>query len=204
VDTLVYTTPEIERIARVAFEAAERRRKHLTSVDKANVLSTSELWRRVVTEVGRNFPDVRLDHIYVDNASMQLLRQPACFDVLVAENTFGDILSDEAAMLTGSIGLLPSASLGKGVGLYEPIHGSAPDIAGQDKANPIAAILSAAMLLTYSLKAGPAAAAIESAVSHVLDQGYRTPDIQQPGTRTVGTRQMGDLVAEAVLAAGGS
>jgi 3-isopropylmalate dehydrogenase len=201
VDTLVYTTPEIERIAMVAFQAAQRRRKHLTSVDKANVLVSSELWRRVVTEVGKKFPEVRLDHMYVDNASMQLLRQPRFFDVLVAENTFGDILSDEAAMLTGSIGLLPSASLGKQVGLYEPIHGSAPDIAGQDKANPIAAILSAAMLLEYSLKAGAAAAAIEAAVSRVLDQGYRTPDIQQPGTRPVGTRRMGDLIAEAVLAA---
>ena len=201
VDTLVYTTPEIERIARIAFQAAQRRRKHLTSVDKANVLVTSELWRRVVTEVGKKFPQVRLDHMYVDNASMQLLRQPRFFDVIVAENTFGDILSDEAAMLTGSIGLLPSASLGKGVGLYEPIHGSAPDIAGQDKANPIAAILSAAMLLEYSLKAGTAAAAIEAAVSRVLDRGYRTPDIQQPGTQPVGTRRMGDLIAEAVLAA---
>lgn len=201
VDTLVYTTPEIERIAEVAFQAAQRRRKHLTSVDKANVLVSSELWRRVVTKVGQKFPEVRLDHVYVDNASMQLLRQPKFFDVIVAENTFGDILSDEAAMLTGSIGLLPSASLGKQVGLYEPIHGSAPDIAGQDKANPIAAILSAAMLLEYSLKAGTAAAAIEAAVSRVLDQGYRTPDIQQPGTRPVGTRRMGDLIAEAVLAA---
>jgi 3-isopropylmalate dehydrogenase len=201
VDTLVYTTPEIERIARIAFQAAQRRRKHLTSVDKANVLVTSELWRRVVTEVGKKFPQVGLDHMYVDNASMQLLRQPRFFDVIVAENTFGDILSDEAAMLTGSIGLLPSASLGNGVGLYEPIHGSAPDIAGQDKANPIAAILSAAMLLEYSLKAGTAAAAIEAAVSRVLDRGYRTPDIQQPGTQPVGTRRMGDLIAEAVLAA---
>jgi len=200
VDTLVYTRPEIERIAKVAFDAANRRRKHLTSVDKANVLASSELWRRIVTEVGAGFPEVRLDHMYVDNASMQLLRHPKGFDVLVAENTFGDILSDEAAMLTGSIGLLPSASLGAGVGLYEPIHGSAPDIAGLDTANPIAAILSAAMLLEYSLGAAPAAAAIESAVSRVLDQGYRTPDIQQPGSRRVGTREMGDRIAEAVLA----
>jgi 3-isopropylmalate dehydrogenase len=199
VDTLIYTTSEIERIARVAFEAAERRRKHLTSVDKANVLASSELWRRVVTEVGAAFSTVRLDHMYVDNASMQLVRQPTFFDVLVAENTFGDILSDEAAMLTGSIGLLPSASLGNGVGLYEPIHGSAPDIAGQDRANPIAAILSAAMLLEHSLKAATGAAAIESAVGRVLDQGYRTPDIRQPGTQVVGTRQMGDLIAEAVI-----
>jgi 3-isopropylmalate dehydrogenase len=201
VDTLSYTTPEIERIARVAFEAAQRRQRRLTSVDKANVLASSELWRRVVTAVGSAYPNVRLDHMYVDNAAMQLVRQPTTFDVIVAENTFGDILSDEAAMLTGSIGLLPSASLGNGVGLYEPIHGSAPDIAGQDVANPIAAILSAAMLLTYSLKAAEAAAAIEAAVSYVLDQGYRTPDIRQPGTQTVGTRRMGDLVAEAVRAA---
>ena len=200
VDTLIYTTPEIERVARVAFEAARGRRHHLTSVDKANVLASSELWRRVVTEVGREFPEVRLDHMYVDNASMQLVRQPTCFDVLLAENTFGDILSDEAAMLTGSIGLLPSASLGNGVALYEPIHGSAPDIAGQDRANPIAAILSAAMLLEYSLREKAAAAAIESAVSRVLEQGYRTPDIQQPGTRVVGTRRMGDLITQTVLA----
>ena len=198
VDTCVYTTPEIERIARIAFQAAQRRKRHVTSVDKANVLASSELWRRVVTEVGKEFPEVRLDHMYADNASMQLVRQPRSFDVIVAENTFGDILSDEAAMLTGSIGLLPSASLGNGVGLYEPIHGSAPDIAGQDKANPIAAILSAAMLLEYSLKAGTASATIQEAVSHVLDQGYRTPDIQQPGTRLVGTCRMGDLIAEAV------
>jgi 3-isopropylmalate dehydrogenase len=201
VDTCVYTTPEIERIARIAFEAARRRGKHVTSVDKANVLASSELWRRVVTELGKEFPEVRLDHMYADNASMQLVRQPRFFDVIVADNTFGDILSDEAAMLTGSIGLLPSASLGKGVGLYEPIHGSAPDIAGQDKANPIAAILSAAMLLEHSLKAGMAAAAIEAAVSRVLDQGYRTLDIHQPGTRLVGTRRMGDLIAGAVHAA---
>jgi 3-isopropylmalate dehydrogenase len=200
VDTLIYTTPEIERIARVAFEAARRRRRRLTSVDKANVLASSELWRRVVTAVGAAFPDVSLDHMYVDNAAMQLVRRPKSFDVIVAENTFGDILSDEAAMLTGSIGLLPSASLGRGVGLYEPIHGSAPDIAGRDEANPIAAILSAAMLLEYSLKAGEAATAVEAAVSRVLDQGYRTLDISQPGAQTVGTRRMGDLVAEAVLA----
>ena len=200
VDTLIYTTPEIERIAMVAFEAARRRRRRLTSVDKANVLASSELWRRVVTRVGAAFPEVSLDHMYVDNAAMQLVRRPKSFDVIVAENTFGDILSDEAAMLTGSIGLLPSASLGRDVGLYEPIHGSAPDIAGRDEANPIAAILSAAMLLEYSLKAGEAATAIEAAVTHVLDQGFRTLDIQQPGTQTVGTRRMGDLVAEAVLA----
>jgi len=201
VDTCVYTTPEIERIARIAFQTAQRRKRHVTSVDKANVLASSELWRRVVTEVGKEFPEIRLDHMYADNASMQLVRQPRSFDVIVAENTFGDILSDEAAMLTGSIGLLPSASLGKGVGLFEPIHGSAPDIAGQDKANPIAAILSGAMLLEYSLKADTASATIQEAVSRVLDQGYRTPDIEQPGTRLVGTSRMGDLIAEAVSAA---
>lgn len=200
VDTLIYTTPEIQRIARMGFEAAGRRRKHLTSVDKANVLATSELWRRVVTEMGTAFPDVRLDHMYVDNAAMQLVRQPASFDVIVTENTFGDILSDQAAMLTGSIGLLPSASLGTGAGLYEPIHGSAPDIAGQDRANPIAAILSAAMLLEYSLQVGSAAAAIQAAVGQILDQGYRTPDLQQVGTQAVGTCRMGDLIAEAVRA----
>lgn len=200
VDTLIYTTPEIQRIARMGFEAARRRRKHLTSVDKANVLATSELWRRVVTEMAVAYADVRLDHMYVDNAAMQLVRQPTAFDVIVTENTFGDILSDQSAMLTGSIGLLPSASLGTGVGLYEPIHGSAPDIAGQDRANPIAAILSAAMLLEYSLQAGSAAAAIEAAVGRVLDQGYRTPDLQQAGTPAVGTCRMGDLIAEAVQA----
>jgi 3-isopropylmalate dehydrogenase len=198
VDTCVYTTPEIERIARIAFEAAQGRERHVTSVDKANVLASSELWRRVVTDVSKEFPKIRLDHMYADNASMQLVRQPRFFDVIVADNTFGDILSDEAAMLTGSIGLLPSASLGKGVGLYEPIHGSAPDIAGPDKANPIAAILSAAMLLEYSLKASTAAATIQSAVARVLDQGFRTTDIQQPGTHLVGTRRMGELITQAV------
>jgi 3-isopropylmalate dehydrogenase len=202
VDTLVYTTREIERIARVAFQAAQRRRRRLTSVDKANVLVTSELWRRVVTQVSAEFPEVRLDHMYVDTASMQLVRNPRSFDVLLTENTFGDILSDEAAMLTGSIGLLPSASLGDGVGLYEPVHGSAQDIAGKDAANPIAAILSTAMLLEHSLMAGPAAAAIDAAVSQVLLHGYRTPDIPQPGARIIGTRQMGDLIAAAIQAPG--
>ena len=198
VDTLIYTTPEIQRIARMGFEAARRRRRHLTSVDKANVLSSSELWRRVVTQMGAAFPEVQLDHMYVDNAAMQLVRQPSFFDVIVTENTFGDILSDQSAMLTGSIGLLPSASLGPTTGLYEPIHGSAPDIAGQDRANPIAAILSAAMLLTHSLKADAAAVALEAAVAAVLNQGYRTPDIQHAGAKLVGTRRMGDLIAEAV------
>ncbi len=203
VDTLIYTTPEIQRIAQIAFEAAARRRRRLTSVDKANVLSSSELWRRVVSDLGARYPTVRLEHLYVDNAAMQLVRQPAAFDVLVTENTFGDILSDLAAMLTGSIGLLPSASLGNGPGLFEPIHGSAPDIAGQDKANPIAAILSAAMLLQYALRAPAAAAALEAGVAQALDQGYRTPDIAQPGSRVIGTREMGDHIAEAVSAGRG-
>ncbi len=198
VDTLIYTTPEIERIARTGFQLAGQRRRRLTSVDKVNVLATSQLWRRVVTRVGKDFPDVELDHILVDTCSMQLIREPRRFDVLLTENTFGDILSDEAAMLTGSIGMLPSASLGDGPGLYEPIHGSAPDIAAQDKANPLAAILSAAMLLRHSLHQEAAAAAIESAVADVLEQGYRTIDIMQPGMKPVGTARMGDLVAERV------
>ncbi|MBI3779853.1 MAG: 3-isopropylmalate dehydrogenase [candidate division NC10 bacterium] len=199
VDTLNYTTPEIERIARVGFQIAGRRRRHLTSVDKANVLASSQLWRRVVTTMAREYPDIELDHILVDNCAMQLIREPRRFDVLLAENTFGDILSDEAAMLAGSIGMLPSASLGEGPGLYEPIHGSAPDIADQDKANPLAAILSAAMLLRHSLRQEPAAAAIEIAVLDVLEQGYRTMDIMQPGKKQVGTARMGDLVAERVV-----
>ena len=199
VDTLIYTTPEIERIARVGFQIAGRRRRHLTSVDKANVLASSQLWRRVVTDMAREYPDIELDHILVDNCAMQLIREPRRFDVLLTENTFGDILSDEAAMLAGSIGMLPSASLGEGPGLYEPIHGTAPDIAGQDKANPLAAILSAAMLLRHSLRQELAAAAIEIAVLDVLEQGHRTIDIMQPGKKQVGTARMGDLVAERVV-----
>jgi 3-isopropylmalate dehydrogenase len=198
VDTLTYTAVEIERIARVAFEAARRRRKRLTSVDKANVLATGELWRTVVGRVAAGFPEVALEHLYADTAAMQLLQRPAAFDVLLAENTFGDILSDEAAVLAGSLGLLPSASLGTGVSLYEPVHGSAPDIAGQDRANPIAAVLSGAMLVEYSLHREDVAAAIEAAVGRVLERGYRTIDIRQPGTEVIGTRRMGDLIAEAV------
>jgi 3-isopropylmalate dehydrogenase len=200
VDTLIYTTPEIERIARIGFQIAAQRRKRLTSVDKVNVLASSQLWRRVVTETAREFPDIKLDHMLVDNCSMQLIRDPRQFDVLLTENTFGDILSDEAAMLAGSIGMLPSASLGDGPGLYEPIHGSAPDIAGQDTVNPLATILSAAMLLRYSLHHELAAAAIETAVSRVLEAGYRTPDIWQPGPAVlVNTAHMGDLVVESLV-----
>jgi 3-isopropylmalate dehydrogenase len=200
VDTLIYTTPEIERIARIGFQIAAQRRKRLTSVDKVNVLASSQLWRRVVTETAKEFPGIELDHMLVDNCSMQLIRDPRQFDVLLTENTFGDILSDEAAMLAGSIGMLPSASLGDGPGLYEPIHGSAPDIAGQDTANPLATILSAAMLLRHSLHHELAAAAIEAAVSRVLDQGYRTPDIWQPGpTVLVSTAHMGNLVVESIV-----
>ncbi len=199
VDTLIYTTPEIERIARIGFQIAAQRRKRLTSVDKVNVLASSQLWRRVVTETAKEFPGIELDHMLVDNCSMQLIRDPRQFDVLLTENTFGDILSDEAAMLAGSIGMLPSASLGNGPGLYEPTHGSAPDIAGRNTVNPLATILSAAMLLRYSLHHELAAAAIEAAVSRVLEAGYRTPDIWQPGPAVlVGTAHMGDLVVESI------
>jgi 3-isopropylmalate dehydrogenase len=194
VNTEVYTTAEITRIAKVAFEAARKRRKKVTSVDKANVLESSELWRRVVIGVAKGYPDVELSHLYVDNCAMQLIRNPKQFDVLVTTNLFGDILSDEAAMLTGSIGMLPSASIGSRVGMYEPIHGSAPDIAGQDLANPIATIASAAMLLSYSFNLDKEAAAIERAILRVLEQGYRTKDIQSPGCKLVGTKEMGRLI----------
>ncbi len=199
IDTMIYTTWEIERIARIGFRLAGQRRRRLTSVDKANVLATSQLWRRVVSGMAKDHPDIELEHILVDNCSMQLIREPRHFDVLLTENTFGDILSDEAAMLAGSIGMLPSASLGEGPGLYEPIHGAAPDIAGQDKANPLAAILSAAMLLRHSLHQEAAAVAIERAVSNVLEQGHRTVDIMQQGKNQVGTARMGDIVAERVV-----
>ncbi len=199
IDTLIYTTPEIERIARIGFQIAAQRRRRVTSVDKVNVLASSQLWRRVVTEAAKAFPDIELEHMLVDNCAMQLIRDPRQFDVLLTENTFGDILSDEAAMLAGSIGMLPSASLGEGPGLYEPIHGSAPDIAGQDKVNPLAAILSAALLLRHSLHHDSAAAAVEQAVAGVLEQGDRTIDIMQPGMKQVGTARMGDLVAERVV-----
>jgi len=198
-DTMRYTRPEIERIARVAFDAARRRGKRVTSVDKANVLETFQFWKDVVTEVHRDYPDVALDHMYVDNAAMQLVRAPKSFDVVVTGNMFGDILSDEAAMLTGSIGMLPSASLdGSGKGLYEPSHGSAPDIAGKDVANPLATILSVAMMLRYSLQQQEAAARVERAVQDVLTSGLRTADIWSEGTTKVGTRAMGDAVVAAL------
>jgi len=193
-DTMVYTSYEIERIGRVAFDTACRRRKKLTSVDKANVLKTSELWRRVITKLASNYPDVELNHLYIDNCAMQLVLNPTQFDVIVTGNLFGDIISDEAAMLVGSIGLLPSASVGDKVGLYEPVHGSAPDIAGENKANPLAMILSTAMMLRYSFGLKKEAKAVETAVSEVLSDGYRTQDIYQPGTKLVGTCAMGDLV----------
>jgi 3-isopropylmalate dehydrogenase len=198
-DTMRYSRPEIERIAHVAFQAARKRRGKLLSVDKANVLETFQFWRDVVTEVHAEYPDVELEHMYVDNAAMQLVKAPKRLDVVVTGNMFGDILSDEAAMLTGSIGMLPSASLNsKGQGLYEPSHGSAPDIAGKGIANPLATILSAAMMLRYSLQQAEAADRIESAVQHVLASGLRTGDIWSEGTVRVGTREMGDAVANAL------
>ncbi|HXD40534.1 MAG TPA: 3-isopropylmalate dehydrogenase [Ramlibacter sp.] len=198
-DTMRYSRPEIERIAHVAFEAARKRSKRVTSVDKANVLETFQLWKDVVTEIGTQYPDVALDHMYVDNAAMQLVRAPKKFDVVVTGNMFGDILSDEAAMLTGSIGMLPSASLNtSSQGLYEPSHGSAPDIAGKGIANPLATILSAAMMLRYSLDQSQAADRIESAVKDVLASGLRTADIYSEGTKQVGTREMGDAVVAAI------
>lgn len=198
-DTMRYSRPEIERIAHVAFQAARKRNKRLTSVDKANVLETFQFWRDVLTEVGLQYPDVTLDHMYVDNAAMQLVRAPKKFDVLVTGNLFGDILSDEASMLTGSIGMLPSASLNASQqGLYEPSHGSAPDIAGKGIANPLATILSAAMMLRFSLNQELAARRIERAVKAVLAQGLRTQDIASQGTRLVGTVAMGDAVVSAL------
>jgi 3-isopropylmalate dehydrogenase len=198
-DTMRYSRPEIERIAHVAFQAARKRNKKVTSVDKANVLETSQFWKDVVTEVHAQYPDVELEHMYVDNAAMQLVKAPKKFDVLVTGNMFGDILSDEAAMLTGSIGMLPSASLNEaGRGLYEPSHGSAPDIAGKDLANPLATILSVAMMLRFSLNQPEAADRIESAVQHVLASGLRTADIWSEGTTKVGTRAMGDAVVAAL------
>ena len=198
-DTMRYTRPEIERIAHVAFQAARKRSKRVTSVDKANVLETFQFWKDVVTEVSKDYPDVELDHMYVDNAAMQLVRAPKRFDVIVTGNMFGDILSDEAAMLTGSIGMLPSASLNaSSQGLYEPSHGSAPDIAGKGVANPLATIMSVAMMLRFSLNQAEAADRIESAVGQVLRFGLRTADIHAPGTTLVGTRQMGDAVVAAL------
>lgn len=198
-DTEAYGVGEVERIARTAFDIARKRKSHVTNVDKANVLESSRLWREVVLDVAKEYPDVELAHMYVDNAAMQLVRDPQQFDVMVTTNMFGDILSDEASMITGSIGMLPSASLGKSrLGMYEPIHGSAPDIAGQDKANPIATILSAAMMLRHSFDLETEAAAIEQAVTAVLNQGYRTGDIMSAGMNLVGTKQMGALIREAL------
>jgi 3-isopropylmalate dehydrogenase len=198
-DTMRYTRPEVERIARVAFEAARKRSKRVTSVDKANVLETFQFWKDIVTEVHKDYPDVALDHMYVDNAAMQLVKEPKRFDVVVTGNMFGDILSDEASMLTGSIGMLPSASLNaSNQGLYEPSHGSAPDIAGKGVANPLATILSAAMMLRFSLNQEGAAVRIEDAVKKVLAQGLRTGDIYSEGTTKVGTAQMGDAVVKAL------
>ncbi len=196
-DTMRYSRPEIERIAHVAFQAARKRGKKVTSVDKANVLETFQFWKDVVTEVGLEYPDVTLDHMYVDNAAMQLVKAPKKFDVIVTGNMFGDILSDEAAMLTGSIGMLPSASLNaSNQGLYEPSHGSAPDIAGQGIANPLATIMSAAMMLRFSLNQAEAADRIEAAVAQVLEQGLRTADIYSEGTTKVGTVEMGEAVVK--------
>jgi 3-isopropylmalate dehydrogenase len=198
-DTMRYSEPEIRRIARVGFEAARKRSRRLCSVDKANVLETSQLWREVVTDEGKRYGDVELSHMYVDNCAMQLVRNPKQFDVIVTGNMFGDILSDEASMLTGSIGMLPSASLDeRGKGLYEPIHGSAPDIAGKGLANPLATILSAAMMLRYSLGQPAAAARVEDAVRKVLRDGLRTGDIHTQGTRKVGTAEIGAAVVAAL------
>ncbi|MBF0435120.1 MAG: 3-isopropylmalate dehydrogenase [Magnetococcales bacterium] len=198
-NTLTYSTDEIERVARRAFEAARRRSHKLCSVDKANVLESTALWREVVSELGRKeYPDIALSHMYVDNAAMQLLRNPRQFDCIVTTNMFGDILSDEASMLTGSIGMLPSASLGDANALYEPIHGSAPDIAGKGIANPLATILSVAMMLRYSLSAPEEATLIENAVNRVLEQGWRTADIMQTGAKQIGTVAMGDAVLQAL------
>jgi 3-isopropylmalate dehydrogenase len=198
-NTLVYRESEIERIVRVACETARKRQRRVCSVDKANVLEVSVLWRQVADRVAQEYPDVTLSHMYVDNAAMQLVREPKQFDVMVTGNMFGDILSDCAAMLTGSIGMLPSASLNaQGQGLYEPVHGSAPDIAGEDTANPLAAILSAAMMLRYSLGEAAQAERVERAVGKVLDQGLRTADIMSEGARCVGTREMGAAVVAAL------
>lgn len=198
-DTMRYSEPEVERIAHVAFQAAQKRHKRVCSVDKANVLETSQLWKEVMTRIGKEYPDVELSHMYVDNAAMQLVKAPKAFDVVVTGNLFGDILSDEAAMLTGSIGMLPSASLDKNnKGLYEPSHGSAPDIAGKGVANPLATILSAAMMLRYSLGKAEQADRIEQAVQKVLAQGFRTGDIKTEGCKLVGTREMGEAVLKAL------
>ena len=194
-DLMIYSTEEIQRVAHVAFKTAKLRKGKVMLVDKANVLESSKLWRETVTKLASAYPQIELKYMYVDNAAMQLIRNPRQFDVILTENLFGDILSDEASMLTGSLGMLPSASLGFGKnGIYEPIHGSAPDIAGQDKANPIATILSAAMMLQYSFNMKKESDAILLAISNVLDMGFRTPDIMQPKMKLVGTEEMGDLI----------
>lgn len=198
-DTLVYSTEEIERIARLGFETARKRNNRLCSVDKANVLESSRLWRETVTELAKEYPDVELTHMYVDNCAMQLVRWPKQFDVIVTENTFGDILTDQASMISGSLGMLASASIGGKVALYEPSHGSAPDIAGQKKANPLATILSAAMMLRYSFDLEKEAREIEEAIVRVLDKGYRTPDIMQENCTLVNTEEMGDKVVAEIL-----
>ncbi len=198
-DVEIYAEEEVRRIAVVGFETAMKRGKKLMSVDKANILESSRLWRKVVTEVAKDYPEVQLSHMYVDNAAMQLVRNPKQFDVIVTSNIFGDILSDEASMITGSIGMLPSASLREGnFGMYEPVHGSAPDIAGQDKANPMATILSAAMMLRYTFNLPREADAIEAAVSKVLDQGVRTGDIMSEGMQLIGTSEAGRRIREAI------
>ena len=195
-DTEIYSVPEIERITKLAFETAKLRRGKVTSVDKANVLAASRLWRKVVVDVAKHFPDVELNHLYVDNAAMQLVLNPKQFDVIVTNNIFGDILSDEAAVIGGSIGLMPSASIGELTSLYEPIHGSAPDIAGKDLANPMGTILSAAMLLRYSLKQETAAKAIETAIDKTLADGWRTADIYTDGFKKVGTAQVTEIICD--------
>lgn len=198
-DVLYYNRHEIDRVLRVGFETAMKRDKNVVVVDKANVLETSKLWREVTKEVAKDYPEVEYSHMYVDNASMQLIKNPKQFDVIITTNMFGDILSDEASMLTGSIGMLASASLGEGnLGMYEPIHGSAPDIAGMDKANPIATILSAAMMLKYSFNLEEEAKAIEDAVTRILEEGYRTPDIMSEGKTLIGTAEMGRRIAQAI------
>ncbi len=202
-DTMLYEEYEVRRIAEIAFQNALERNKKVTSVDKANVLSSSRLWRRIVNEVARSYPQVKLEHMLVDSAAMKLVSNPKEFDVILTANMFGDILSDEASMLSGSMGMLPSASLGNGkAGVYEPVHGSAPDIAGKALANPIAAISSAAMLLRYSLDLPKEAQLIEGAIQEVLSYGYRTPDIARPGDREVDTKTMGDLIVEAIIRSG--
>lgn len=197
-NTMVYDKNEVERIARVAFEAAQKRSKKVTSVDKANVLEVSQFWRKIVIKVAQDYPDVQLDHMYVDNCAMQLIRRPKQFDVILTGNLFGDILSDEASMLTGSLGMLPSASVGSDTAMYEPVHGSAPDITGQNIANPIATIASIAMMLKYSFDRNKEAEAIETAINKILLKGYRTKDIASDGTQVVSTKEMGKLISEQV------